>query len=225
MPAGQEPPRGDVPSAGDRAGMRKRMRRLRRTREVMLRELGALVVEMQRLGRSNPELVERKASELVVIDEELRGLRAALGERQTVETLVAAGVVGSCSRCASLLGSDDRFCARCGLAAGAVAPRAGAEAPTPSAAAPAEPGAGAAVEAAAGATDAPPSAPAAAPPTPEAAPVAAAADAVPGGGPAATPTSPPGGNGVAQEAAAPPPPPPPPPPPAPELTSSAPRPS
>lgn len=119
VPAGQEPPAPEAaatPTTGDRSGMRKRMRRLRRTREVLLRELGALVVEMRRLGRENPELVERKTSELIAIDEELRGLQVALGERQTVATLVAAGVSGSCARCATLHGSDDRFCSRCGLA-------------------------------------------------------------------------------------------------------------
>ena len=36
--------------------MRKRARRLARLREVQLRELGALVVEMRRLDRENPEV-------------------------------------------------------------------------------------------------------------------------------------------------------------------------
>src|SRR3954451_23849604 len=119
VPAGQEPPSPEdaaVPVTAERGSMRKRVRRLTRMREVLLRELGALVVEMRRLERENPELVSRKAAEVLVIDEQLRGLRGALGERQTVEQVVAAGVAGSCVRCGTLMATDDRFCSRCGLA-------------------------------------------------------------------------------------------------------------
>ena len=87
VPAGQEAPAADAPPAPitvERGSMRKRVRRLGRIREVLLRELGALMVEMRRLGRDNPELIARKSAEIVAIDEELRGLREALGERQTV---------------------------------------------------------------------------------------------------------------------------------------------
>ena len=116
--------------------MRKRARRLARMREVQLRELGALVVEMRRLERDNPELIARKAAEVLAIDEELRGLRAALGERQTVEQVVAAGVAGSCARCGTLMATDDRFCPRCGPA---VAEPPAAAAATPPARRPATP--------------------------------------------------------------------------------------
>src|SRR4051812_6629959 len=98
LPAGQEPPAEDaapVPTTAERGSMRKRARRLARLREVQLRELGALVVEMRRLGRENPELVARKAGDLLALDEELRGLRAALGGGQTVEQGVAAGGGGA----------------------------------------------------------------------------------------------------------------------------------
>src|ERR671916_440760 len=77
VPAGEPSPSEGAtakPRAGDRASMRRRVRRLRRTREVLLRELGALVVEMHRLDRQNPDLVARRASELRAIDDELRGL-------------------------------------------------------------------------------------------------------------------------------------------------------
>jgi hypothetical protein len=138
VPAGQEPPSDEVAAAPvtvERGAMRKRVRKLGRMREVLLRELGALVVEMRRLGRDNPELVSRKADELVAIDVELRGLRDALGERQTVEQVVVAGVAGACTRCGTLMATDDRFCSRCGLAV--VEPAATAAEP----AAPAEPAA------------------------------------------------------------------------------------
>jgi hypothetical protein len=118
VPAGQDPPAPEAlatPAAAERGSMRKRVRKLSRTRDVLLRELGALVVEMRRLGRDNPELVERKAAEVLAVDEELRGLRTGLESRQTVEQIVTAGIAGSCSRCGNLVGTDDRFCSRCGL--------------------------------------------------------------------------------------------------------------
>jgi hypothetical protein len=118
LPAGQEPPAEDAapsPTTAERGSMRKRARRLGRLREVQLRELGALVVEMRRLGRENPELVSRKAADLLALDEELRGLRTALGQRETVEAVVAAGVAGACRRCDTLMAGDDRFCPHCGL--------------------------------------------------------------------------------------------------------------
>src|SRR4051794_30061300 len=118
LPAGQEPPAEDVapsPTTAERGSIRKRARRLARLREVQLRELGALVVEMRRLGRENPDLVGRKAADLLALDEELRGLRAALGEGDTLEHVVAAGVSGTCRRCDTLMASDDRFCTHCGL--------------------------------------------------------------------------------------------------------------
>jgi hypothetical protein len=122
-PAGQEPlPEDDeaTPAASERGSMRKRVRRLTRMREVQLRELGALVVELRRLGRENRDLVERKAAVALATDEELRGLQEALDERRTVEHTVAAGIAGTCTRCGTLIGTGDRFCSHCGLA---VAPR------------------------------------------------------------------------------------------------------
>src|SRR5947209_8027345 len=117
VPAGQEPPPAEPPPTGgsrERAAIRRRARKLRRFREVRVRELGALVVEMNRLGRQNEELLRRKSAEISAIDRELDGLARALGSHVTIEQVVAAGVAGSCLGCGSLLGTDDRFCARCG---------------------------------------------------------------------------------------------------------------
>jgi hypothetical protein len=119
VPAGQEQPPPDAPPApvtAERGTMRKRVRRLSRLREVQMRELGALVVELRRLGRENPDLVSLKAAQALAVDEELRRLRTALGERQTVEQVVSAGVSGSCARCGTLMATDDRFCPHCGRA-------------------------------------------------------------------------------------------------------------
>jgi hypothetical protein len=46
--------------------------RLRRAREALLLELGALVYELHRQGRRAPELLQRKAGELSEVDERLR---------------------------------------------------------------------------------------------------------------------------------------------------------
>src|SRR4051812_47090695 len=119
-PAGQEPPPPDGanrPSARERAAMRRRVRKVARTREALVRELGTLLVEMERLGRRNDELLVRKAREVATLDEELAGLRSALGDRVTLDRVVATGIAGACRACGSLLGTEDRFCSRCGTPA------------------------------------------------------------------------------------------------------------
>jgi hypothetical protein len=57
-----------LPSAAERALERER---LRRRRDALLLELGALVYELQRQGRREPELLKRKAGELAALDAEL----------------------------------------------------------------------------------------------------------------------------------------------------------
>lgn len=121
QPAGQGPtvPQGEPkPGARERATMRRRARRLRRLREAQLRDLGLLVVELERRGRSNPELVKRKAAALRALDDELRAIAAALADDESIDQVVAAGVAGSCSSCGALLSNDDRFCAHCGTPRG-----------------------------------------------------------------------------------------------------------
>jgi hypothetical protein len=132
-PAGQAPPAPDSatrPGARERAAMRRRARKVSREREALVRELGTLVVEMERLGRRNDELLAAKSRAIVALDDELNGLREALGERRTLAQVVATGIAGSCSACGSLLGTEDRFCSHCGTPAGAVtAPAAPAHTP------------------------------------------------------------------------------------------------
>jgi hypothetical protein len=116
-PAGQAPPPPGAenrPSARERAAMRRRVRKVARTREALVRELGVLIVEMERLSRRNDELLARKAREVVTLDAELRNLRTALGQSQTLDRIVATGIAGTCRACGTLLGTEDRFCSRCG---------------------------------------------------------------------------------------------------------------
>jgi hypothetical protein len=135
VPAGQETPAPGAagrPGARERAAMRRRVRKVARTREALVRELGVLVVEMERLGRRNDELLRRKAREITTLDEELRGLREALGQRRTIEQVVATGIAGECSKCGSLLGTEDCFCSRCGTPAGGEPAAAAEPQPSPS---------------------------------------------------------------------------------------------
>ena len=97
--------------------MRRRVRFLRKARELAYRDLGGLVFEMQRLGQRNDELVAAKLGVLATFDTELRALESALDERRPVTVLREAGI-GACPRCAAIHGSEDRFCPMCGMPMG-----------------------------------------------------------------------------------------------------------
>jgi hypothetical protein len=71
----------------DRIQMRRRLRQQRRAREAMLLDLGALVYELHRQGRRAPELLQQKAAELEVVDDEVRELEDALAGVELAEEL------------------------------------------------------------------------------------------------------------------------------------------
>jgi hypothetical protein len=111
------PPGGDgggPPGRRERGRMRRRLRRQQRVREALLLDLGALVYELHRQGRREPELLQAKAAELSAVDDEVRALGEALQDHQPLAELVAAGIAGSCETCGALLTSDARFCSTCG---------------------------------------------------------------------------------------------------------------
>jgi hypothetical protein len=146
--------------------MRRRVRFLRKARELAYRDLGGLVFNLHHFGQRNDELVLAKLTTLGQIDAELRSIEGALRERQPVTVLREAGIA-ACPRCAAIHGSEDRFCPNCGLAmdvhaerpvAGppAAAPAPGSPQPAPAPPAPTPP--------AVAPTPTPPAAPAAAPP-------------------------------------------------------------
>ena len=97
--------------------MRRRLREQKRMREALLLDLGALVYELHRHGRREPELLQAKAAELTAVDQEVRALADALEADESVLALVAAGIAGSCENCGSLLSTDARYCAACGAPA------------------------------------------------------------------------------------------------------------
>lgn len=62
----------------ERGQRRRRLREQLRLREALLLDLGALVYELHRQGRRAPELLQHKAAELTVVDDEVRELQAEL---------------------------------------------------------------------------------------------------------------------------------------------------
>jgi hypothetical protein len=104
-----------APSFRSRGAMRRRLRYLRRARELGFRDLGGLVFDLRRFERDRPDLVEAKVHALYEVDVELRGLERALQDRREITELREPGIA-SCPRCGALHGSDARFCSSCGLA-------------------------------------------------------------------------------------------------------------
>jgi ribosomal protein L40E len=112
VPAGQEPIP-DRPSFRHRGRMRRRLRYLRRVRELGFRDLGGLVFDQHRFSQVNIALVEGKLQALAHVDAELRALEHALDDRRPLTELREPGI-SVCSRCGALHGSEARFCPSCG---------------------------------------------------------------------------------------------------------------
>jgi rubrerythrin len=96
----------------ERATLRRRLRYLRRRRELALRELGELVLESHRGGERSPELAAKLTS-AEQIESESERLERALDERTELLVLREPGIT-VCGSCAALHGSEDRFCPHCG---------------------------------------------------------------------------------------------------------------
>jgi hypothetical protein len=119
VPAPQEQPEAaPEPTARqgfrERGQLRRRLRYLRRVRELALRDLGGLVFDMRRFARPREDLVALKVETLTAIDSELRALEHTLEQRQPLAVLREPGIA-ACPRCAALHGSDANFCPNCGL--------------------------------------------------------------------------------------------------------------
>jgi len=121
------------PGFRDRGKLRRRLRYLRRVRELGYRDLGGLTFDLHRFGREGAPLVQEKLAALGAVDAELRAVERALGEERAFVDLREAGIA-ACPRCAALHGSEARFCPSCGIAL--VGPMAGVVSASPAAAAP-----------------------------------------------------------------------------------------
>src|SRR4051794_29189725 len=118
VPAGAEPADPAAPpqpSFRNRGRLRRRLRFLRRVRELGFRDLGGLVFDQHKFNRPNEDLVRGKVAALAAVDSELRALEEALGEKRDITELREPGI-SACPRCGTLHGSDARFCPSCGLA-------------------------------------------------------------------------------------------------------------
>jgi hypothetical protein len=165
-PAGVDPAAGAGagPSFRERGRLRRRLRFLRRLRELGFRDLGGLVFDQHRFGRPDDELVRGKLTALAAVDAELRALERALHDHVPITELREAGV-SACAHCGAVIGSDARFCSACGAPASGVRAIPGVGGTT--AAAPADEPSGASSPRAEPAAPQPPPASSAAPPADE----------------------------------------------------------
>lgn len=113
LPADVAPGTEAGPSFRDRGAYRRRLRYLRRVRELGFRDLGGLVFDQHRFERRNDDLVRAKVDALQGVDRELRALEHVLGDERAFTELREPGV-SVCPRCGALPGSDAHFCPACG---------------------------------------------------------------------------------------------------------------
>jgi hypothetical protein len=114
---GSKRPPGEQANFRDRGKLRRRLRFLRRTRELAFRDVGGLLFDMRRFGRDRPDLIEAKLGALAAVDEELRALERVLDDRRPLHELREPGIT-SCARCGALHASESNFCPNCGLQVG-----------------------------------------------------------------------------------------------------------
>jgi hypothetical protein len=112
-PAGQEPAPAHA-SFRHRGRLRRRLRYLRRVRELGFRDLGGLVFDQHKFARANDQLVAAKLAALAAVDAELRALEHALGDPRPITELREPGI-SACPRCGALHGSEAHFCPSCGV--------------------------------------------------------------------------------------------------------------
>jgi hypothetical protein len=105
----------------DRGKLRRRLRFLRRTRELAYRDIGGLIFDMRRFGRSRQDLLDAKLGALGAVDQELRALERALDDRRPILEIHEPGI-SSCARCGALHDSEANFCPHCGLQLGGARP-------------------------------------------------------------------------------------------------------
>jgi hypothetical protein len=116
VPAGIEPPNPDErpkPTARERALMRRRLRALQRRRRALAMKVGEAYAESKR-GTINHERLDTRADELEAVEAEARSLAQALDEMQTLDDVVAAGVVARCPACGELVSRRGSYCPSCG---------------------------------------------------------------------------------------------------------------
>lgn len=101
-----------------RGRMRRRLRYLRKLRELQVRDLGGLVFDLRRFERKRDDLIAQKIDQIRACDDELHALERAIDERRDLRDVREPGIGGTCPRCFAIYGSADKFCSSCGAAFG-----------------------------------------------------------------------------------------------------------
>jgi len=96
-----------------RAVVRRRVRFLRRRRELALHDLGGFLFESHRLGQPREDLLAEKLAALTSLDGELALLQRSLDLREELAVLREPGIA-ACAHCAAIRDSAANFCPNCG---------------------------------------------------------------------------------------------------------------
>ena len=106
------------PPAGRRGRLRRRLRYLRRARELMLRDLGGLLYEVHRSGGGDVDahatVLTTKVQRISGLDAEAHALETALASSRPEALVFEPGIGGTCPNCGELFSSAAHFCANCG---------------------------------------------------------------------------------------------------------------
>jgi len=109
----------DSPGFAGRPKLRRRLRYLRKLRELLLRDLGGFVFDARRFQRPRDDLVAAKIQRLAGVDKEIGALESTLDDRRPLLELREPGIGGMCERCGAFFSSTSRFCSECGASLGA----------------------------------------------------------------------------------------------------------
>src|SRR3954463_4256687 len=77
-------PGDETPGFIERGKLRRRLRFVRRARELALRDLGGLIFDLHRFGRERTDLVDQKLAALATLDSEMRALETLLDDHPAV---------------------------------------------------------------------------------------------------------------------------------------------
>ena len=108
VPAGVDPAAAPFrPPAGRRGRLRRRLRYLRRARELMLRDLGGLLYEIHRTGGGRVDqhatIVRAKVQRIAGLDAEAHAIEGALAAPRSETVVFEPGIGGTCAVCGELM--------------------------------------------------------------------------------------------------------------------------
>ena len=100
--------------------LRRERRRLLKTREQSIRDLGGLTVEMVRRNAFKPDLLTRRARDILGLEDGVHDIEDALTDARDAaasrRSRKQTGAVSSCEFCSAALPGGAHFCPTCGTA-------------------------------------------------------------------------------------------------------------